>query len=183
MQLCSFCSSSWHKIFLLWISHQSTLMFWDLRAQKQPSQSSEQQKVDQKKSSVPDTFKHLDRTWKPLFRVSVRIHTLSKLCQNCFSLKISVNSKVYFLSVVQSCQHKQCCCHISDCCFALFWTTISFFVVAFWYFCDLHANSWEYIWSHISQLHTKRSRSCSIIHCQNTLQQWAVALLPSDCSR
>lgn len=120
MQLCSFCSSSWRKFFLLWISHQSTLMFWDLRAQKQPSQSSEQQKVDQKKSSVPDTFKHLDRTWKPLFRVSVRIHTLSKLCQNCFSLKISVNSKVYFLSVVQSCQHKQCCCHISDCCFALF---------------------------------------------------------------
>lgn len=134
MQVCSFCSSSWHKFFLFWISHQSTLMFWDLRAQKQPSQSSQQQKVDQKKSSVPDTFKHLDRTWKPLFRVTFTIHSLSKLCQNCFSFKMSVNSKVYFFSAV----HKQCCCHISHCCFALFWTTISFFVFAFWYFCDLH---------------------------------------------
>ncbi|XP_075901198.1 dynein axonemal intermediate chain 3 [Nelusetta ayraudi] len=59
------------SIQIITCSPDCTLMFWDLRAQKQPSQSSEQPKVDQKKSSVPDTFKHLDRTWKPLFRVTL----------------------------------------------------------------------------------------------------------------
>lgn len=57
------------NVSLVCISHQSTLMFWDLRAQKQSGQSAPEQKVDLKKSSVPDTFKHLDRTWKPLFKV------------------------------------------------------------------------------------------------------------------
>lgn len=53
----------------------STLMFWDLRVQKWLSQSTldRKQKADQKAhlrpDSVPDTFEHLDRTWKPLFRV------------------------------------------------------------------------------------------------------------------
>lgn len=50
-------------------------MFWDVRAQKLLSQSASDRKqnADQKTNltpyGVPNTFKHLERTWKPLFRV------------------------------------------------------------------------------------------------------------------
>lgn len=72
------CNIHEEKVFLVCISHQSTLMFWDLRAQKQSGQSAPEQKVDLKKSSVPDTFKHLDRTWKPLFKVVQGFKTQSE---------------------------------------------------------------------------------------------------------
>uniref|UniRef100_A0A3Q0RVD9 Dynein axonemal intermediate chain 3 n=1 Tax=Amphilophus citrinellus TaxID=61819 RepID=A0A3Q0RVD9_AMPCI len=55
--------------------HQDTVMFWDLRVPKLQSQplADRKQNVDQKTPtttySVPETFKHLHRTWKPLFRV------------------------------------------------------------------------------------------------------------------
>ncbi|XP_071342532.1 dynein axonemal intermediate chain 3 isoform X2 [Trachinotus anak] len=58
-------------------SPDCTIMFWDVRVPKllnQPA-SDKKQNVDQKTQmtpySVPDTFKHLDRTWKPLFKVSL----------------------------------------------------------------------------------------------------------------
>ncbi|GAA6221340.1 WD repeat-containing protein 63 [Lates japonicus] len=63
-------------------SPDCAIMFWDVRMPKLLSQSvsDKKQNVDQKTQmssySVPDTFKHLDRTWKPLFRVSLpRIST------------------------------------------------------------------------------------------------------------
>uniref|UniRef100_A0A3B4UMA1 Dynein axonemal intermediate chain 3 n=2 Tax=Seriola dumerili TaxID=41447 RepID=A0A3B4UMA1_SERDU len=58
-------------------SPDCTIMFWDVRVPKllNLSASDKKQNVDQKTQmtpySVPDTFKHLDRTWKPLFRVSL----------------------------------------------------------------------------------------------------------------
>ncbi|XP_070765575.1 dynein axonemal intermediate chain 3 [Enoplosus armatus] len=58
-------------------SPDCAIMFWDVRASKLLSQSASDRKqnVDQKTQLtpyiVPDTFKHLDRTWKPLFRVSL----------------------------------------------------------------------------------------------------------------
>ncbi|XP_039984181.1 dynein intermediate chain 3, axonemal isoform X2 [Xiphias gladius] len=58
-------------------SPDCAIMFWDVRVPKLLSQSATDRKqtVDQKTQmtpyGVPDTFKHLDRTWKPLFRVSL----------------------------------------------------------------------------------------------------------------
>uniref|UniRef100_A0A3Q3FCA5 Dynein axonemal intermediate chain 3 n=1 Tax=Labrus bergylta TaxID=56723 RepID=A0A3Q3FCA5_9LABR len=55
-------------------SPEGSIMFWDVRATKlsRHSASGKKQKADQKSQmapfSVPDTFKHLDQTWKPLFR-------------------------------------------------------------------------------------------------------------------
>ncbi|XP_054459355.1 dynein axonemal intermediate chain 3 [Anoplopoma fimbria] len=54
-------------------SPDCAIMFWDVRSTKlSQSASDRKQNVDQKTTySVPDTFKHLDRSWKPLFRVSL----------------------------------------------------------------------------------------------------------------
>ncbi|KAM7409818.1 hypothetical protein PAMA_001357 [Pampus argenteus] len=58
-------------------SPDCSLMFWDVRASKllSHSQSDRTKNVAQKPQMSPygrpDTFKHLDRTWKPLFRVSL----------------------------------------------------------------------------------------------------------------
>ncbi|KAM9848859.1 dynein axonemal intermediate chain 3 [Aulostomus maculatus] len=58
-------------------SPDCSLLFWDIRLPKLLSQSASDRKqnVDQKTRmmtyGVPNTFKHLDRTWKPLFRVSL----------------------------------------------------------------------------------------------------------------
>ncbi|KAM9385770.1 LOW QUALITY PROTEIN: dynein axonemal intermediate chain 3 [Pholidichthys leucotaenia] len=58
-------------------SPDCTVMFWDVRVPKllTPSISDTKQDVNQKAGmtphSIPETFKHLDRTWKPLFRVSL----------------------------------------------------------------------------------------------------------------
>ncbi|XP_049910914.1 dynein axonemal intermediate chain 3 isoform X2 [Epinephelus moara] len=55
-------------------SRDCDIMFWDVRMSRLLSQSASERKqsVDQKKPNiVPDTFKHLDQTWKPLFRVSL----------------------------------------------------------------------------------------------------------------
>nr|XP_046246791.1 dynein axonemal intermediate chain 3 isoform X2 [Scatophagus argus] len=75
-------------------SPDCTLMFWDLRVQKRLSRSAsdKKQNVDQKTQptphSVPDTFKHLDRTWKPLFRVSLpKIDTRGEYAPLKFSLE------------------------------------------------------------------------------------------------
>ncbi|KAM6938652.1 dynein axonemal intermediate chain 3-like [Lycodopsis pacificus] len=47
-------------------SPDCALMFWDVRVPHR------KQNVDQRTpDGVPDTFKHLDHTWKPLFRVSL----------------------------------------------------------------------------------------------------------------
>ncbi|KAM9358400.1 dynein axonemal intermediate chain 3 [Symphorus nematophorus] len=58
-------------------SPDGCLMFWDVRAQRLMNQLApdRKQNVDQKThltpDIVPDTFKHLDRTWKALFMVSL----------------------------------------------------------------------------------------------------------------
>ncbi|XP_006804082.1 WD repeat-containing protein 63 [Neolamprologus brichardi] len=58
-------------------SPDCTVMFWDLRVPKLQNQflADRKQDVDQKTMmtpfSIPKTFKHLDRTWKPLLRVSL----------------------------------------------------------------------------------------------------------------
>ncbi|TNN27371.1 WD repeat-containing protein 63 [Liparis tanakae] len=48
-------------------------MFWDVRASRaSQSAADRKQNVEQKTPySVPDTFQHLDRTWEPLFKVSL----------------------------------------------------------------------------------------------------------------
>nr|XP_020458559.1 WD repeat-containing protein 63 isoform X1 [Monopterus albus] len=58
-------------------SPDCTVLFWDVRVMRLLSQSTSErrQNVAQKTQltpySVPETFKHLDTTWKPLFRVSL----------------------------------------------------------------------------------------------------------------
>ncbi|XP_030289808.1 dynein axonemal intermediate chain 3 [Sparus aurata] len=70
-----------------------TLMFWDVRMQRpNPSLSGRKQKMDPKTqptpNGVPDTFKHLDRTWKPLLRVSLpKIDTSGEYIPLKFSLE------------------------------------------------------------------------------------------------
>ncbi|KAM7388182.1 hypothetical protein PAMP_024376 [Pampus punctatissimus] len=75
-------------------SPDCSLMFWDIRASKLLSHSASDrtQNVDQKPQmspySVPDTFKHLDRTWKPLFRVSLpKISSSGEFAPLKFSLE------------------------------------------------------------------------------------------------
>lgn len=61
-------------------------MFWDVRLPRLLSQhAAERKQTSDEKAhltpySVPDTFKHLDRTWKPLFRVL--------MSQPCYCRKI-----------------------------------------------------------------------------------------------
>ncbi|XP_058494774.1 dynein axonemal intermediate chain 3 [Solea solea] len=58
-------------------SPDCAILFWDVRLPRLLSQYSSDgrpiadQKTQMTPYSVPDTFKHLDRTWKPLFRVSL----------------------------------------------------------------------------------------------------------------
>ncbi|XP_041790507.1 dynein intermediate chain 3, axonemal [Chelmon rostratus] len=75
-------------------STDCSLMFWDVRAQKLLSQSASDRKqnADQKTNltpyGVPNTFKHLERTWKPLFRVSLpKIDTSGEYAPMKFSLE------------------------------------------------------------------------------------------------
>ncbi|XP_029285354.1 LOW QUALITY PROTEIN: dynein axonemal intermediate chain 3 [Cottoperca gobio] len=72
-------------------SPDCAIMFWDVRVTKPLSQSASDRKqnADQKTPhSVPDTFKHLDRTWKPLFRVSLpKIDTSGEYAPLKFSLE------------------------------------------------------------------------------------------------
>ncbi|XP_030583005.1 dynein axonemal intermediate chain 3 isoform X2 [Archocentrus centrarchus] len=75
-------------------SPDCTVMFWDLRVPKLQSQplADRKQNVDQKTPttaySVPETFKHLHRTWKPLFRVSLpKIDTSGEYAPLKFSLE------------------------------------------------------------------------------------------------
>ncbi|XP_062280826.1 dynein axonemal intermediate chain 3 [Scomber scombrus] len=75
-------------------SPDCSLMFWDVRAPKllSHSASDRKQNVDQKPQmstySVPDTFKHLDRTWKPLFKVSLpKINTSGEYAPLKFSFE------------------------------------------------------------------------------------------------
>uniref|UniRef100_A0A3B5AIP0 WD repeat domain 63 n=1 Tax=Stegastes partitus TaxID=144197 RepID=A0A3B5AIP0_9TELE len=75
-------------------SPDCTVMIWDVRVPKPLNQSlsDRQQNVDQKTPItpyiVPETFKHLDRTWKPLLRVSVpKINTSGEYAPLKFSLE------------------------------------------------------------------------------------------------
>lgn len=75
-------------------SPDCTVMFWDLRVPKLQNQflADRKQDVDQKTMmspySIPTTFKHLDRTWKPLFRVSLpKIDTSGEYAPLKFSLE------------------------------------------------------------------------------------------------
>ncbi|XP_059197452.1 dynein axonemal intermediate chain 3 [Centropristis striata] len=72
-------------------SPDCTVMFWDLRVSRLLSQSTSERKqnVDQKTQHiVPNTFKHLDRTWKPLFRVSLpKIDTSGEYAPLKFSME------------------------------------------------------------------------------------------------
>ncbi|KAK5930505.1 hypothetical protein CgunFtcFv8_026733 [Champsocephalus gunnari] len=73
-------------------SPDCALMFWDVRVTKLLSQSGSDRKqnADQKTSyGVPETFKHLDRTWKPLFKVSLpKIDTGGEYAPLKFSLEL-----------------------------------------------------------------------------------------------
>ncbi|XP_055364183.1 dynein axonemal intermediate chain 3 isoform X2 [Betta splendens] len=51
-------------------SPDCSILFWDVRV-KQLSQSASDRKQQTTPYAVPDRFKHLDWTWKPLFRVSL----------------------------------------------------------------------------------------------------------------
>ncbi|XP_068176515.1 dynein axonemal intermediate chain 3 [Antennarius striatus] len=63
------------------------LMLWDVRVQKQLSQSAVDRNPQSTTSGAPDTFKHLDRTWKPLIKVSfARIDTSGEYTPLKFSL-------------------------------------------------------------------------------------------------
>ncbi|KAE8294652.1 WD repeat-containing protein 63 [Larimichthys crocea] len=67
-------------------SPDGLIMFWDLRVQK----ATRQPAIDTKQTTTPrsDTFKHLDRMWKPLFRVSLpRINTSGEYLPLKFSLE------------------------------------------------------------------------------------------------
>ncbi|XP_054871078.1 dynein axonemal intermediate chain 3 isoform X2 [Amphiprion ocellaris] len=75
-------------------SPYSTIMFWDVRVPQLLNQSlsDRQQNVDQKTPitpySVPATFEHLDRTWKPLFRISLpKINNSGEYAPFKFSLQ------------------------------------------------------------------------------------------------
>ncbi|XP_068445744.1 dynein axonemal intermediate chain 3 isoform X2 [Clinocottus analis] len=71
-------------------SPDCAISFWDVRGPKVSlSASDRKQNVDQKTPySVPDTFKHLDRTWKPLFRVSLpKIETSGEYASLKFSME------------------------------------------------------------------------------------------------
>uniref|UniRef100_A0A3P8N6Q8 Dynein axonemal intermediate chain 3 n=1 Tax=Astatotilapia calliptera TaxID=8154 RepID=A0A3P8N6Q8_ASTCA len=75
-------------------SPDCSVMFWDLRVPKLQNQflADRKQDVDQKTMmtpySIPTTFKHLDRTWKPLFRVSLpKIDTSGEYAPLKFSLE------------------------------------------------------------------------------------------------
>ncbi|XP_042368184.1 dynein axonemal intermediate chain 3 [Plectropomus leopardus] len=76
---------------LVTFSPDCSIMFWDVRLSRLLSQSATERKqsVDQKTPySVPDTFKHLDRTWKPLFKVSLpKIDTSGEYAPLKFSLE------------------------------------------------------------------------------------------------
>ncbi|XP_069560869.1 dynein axonemal intermediate chain 3 [Brachyistius frenatus] len=57
-------------------SPDGSVIFWDVRMQTQLNQSLPERKpdVDQKlmtRYSIPETFKHLNRTWKPLFKITL----------------------------------------------------------------------------------------------------------------
>ncbi|KAK1896340.1 WD repeat-containing protein 63 [Dissostichus eleginoides] len=73
-------------------SPDCALMFWDVRVTKLLSQSgsNRKQNADPKTSyGVPETFKHLDRTWKPLFKVSLpKIDTGGEYAPLKFSLEL-----------------------------------------------------------------------------------------------
>ncbi|XP_067452451.1 dynein axonemal intermediate chain 3 [Thunnus thynnus] len=75
-------------------SPDCSLMFWDVRVPKLLSHSASDRKQNVNQTpqispySVPDTFKHLDRTWKPLFRVSLpKINTSGEYAPLKFSLE------------------------------------------------------------------------------------------------
>ncbi|KAM9832296.1 dynein axonemal intermediate chain 3 [Neosynchiropus ocellatus] len=59
---------------LVTCSSDCSLLFWDVRTSK-PAPLERKLHSDHRQqmtlSSAPDTFKHLDRTWKPLFKVSL----------------------------------------------------------------------------------------------------------------
>ncbi|XP_071773409.2 dynein axonemal intermediate chain 3 [Centroberyx gerrardi] len=75
-------------------SPDCSLMFWDIRSPMTAGQptSDRKQNVDKKSQGkpygIPDTFKHLDRTWKPLFRVALpMIETSGEYSPLKFSLE------------------------------------------------------------------------------------------------
>ena len=58
-------------IILFFLHCSSCVLFWDTRPPKGPSQHGSKEKAGGPKNpmGVPDTFKHLDLTWKPMLRV------------------------------------------------------------------------------------------------------------------
>ncbi|XP_074523900.1 dynein axonemal intermediate chain 3 isoform X2 [Halichoeres trimaculatus] len=72
-------------------SPDGALMFWDVRPTRQWSLSASgknHEKSQTTPATVPVTFKHLDRTWKPLFKVSLpKIDTSKAVAPLKFSLE------------------------------------------------------------------------------------------------
>ncbi|KAM7011894.1 dynein axonemal intermediate chain 3 [Tautogolabrus adspersus] len=65
-------------------SPDCSIMFWDVRSTKLSSHSAS----GKKPFGVPETFKHLDRTWKPLLRISLpKLDTSGEYAPLKFSLE------------------------------------------------------------------------------------------------
>ncbi|KAF3690643.1 WD repeat-containing protein 63 Testis development protein NYD-SP29 [Channa argus] len=71
-----------HRVIAVHYQYKNSILFWDVRVQKPLTHSASDRRhnLAQKNQltpySVSDRFKHLDRTWKPMFRVSLpRINT------------------------------------------------------------------------------------------------------------
>lgn len=57
---------------MLCILYYSCVLVWDTRPPKGPQQQGSKEKQGPKNPmGVPDTFKHLDLTWKPMLKVIV----------------------------------------------------------------------------------------------------------------
>ncbi|XP_037626290.1 dynein intermediate chain 3, axonemal isoform X1 [Sebastes umbrosus] len=72
-------------------SPDCAILFWDVRVSTALSQSASDRKQSENQKtpySIPETFKHLDRTWKPLFKVSLpKIDTGGEYAPLKFSLQ------------------------------------------------------------------------------------------------
>ncbi|KAJ0032615.1 hypothetical protein NQD34_002696 [Periophthalmus magnuspinnatus] len=83
-------------------SPDSYVLFWDIRVATLLTQpvTAKKQKVDQTSPySAPETFKHLDRTWTPLFRVIPPDYSLN-VCYHYFPIKVSHQNYGYIVKIL-----------------------------------------------------------------------------------
>lgn len=56
----------------------SCVLVWDTRPPKGPQQGTKEKAGPKNPMGVPDTFKHLDLTWKPMLKVKLVINLILK---------------------------------------------------------------------------------------------------------